>query len=115
MRMFPLFLILVLVLMAGSALAANQSDGSLGLSLTQGMYCDMKGLFSSNIGKIVGLLVALMGLLKIIQGSTGMGIAFIMGGAAVTMLPSLIESFLGGVGAAVGGFSNRSTIQAPDC
>lgn len=114
MRTILLFTGLALLLTAGTAVAQS-TDGSLGAQLTVGLYCDMKALFRSNVGLIVGLVVALMGLLKLIQGNTGLGILFILGGAAVTSLPSIIESFLGGVGSAVSGFSDRPGIEAPKC
>ncbi len=41
--------------------------------------------------------MALYGLVQIIQGHSAAGLTLIIGGAVVTLLPNLIESFMGGL------------------
>lgn len=86
-----MFLVLMFVALASAGYAI---DGS---TLSQQVYCDVKGIFSGSLGLLVGFGVALYGLLSIIKGNTASGILMIMAGAAVTMLPNIVESSLGGV------------------
>ncbi len=114
MRIFPLLLVASFVLATGTVLAQT-TDGTMATTLTIGMYCDLKGIFSGKIGLLVGFVIALMGLMKLIQGNTSTGILFILAGAAVSWAPALIETFLNGVGSAVSGFSERPQLDKPDC
>jgi hypothetical protein len=108
--------VLVFVAFAGMASAMEvvgelPANGGLAIGLTQNLYCDMKGLLSGSVGLMIGFAVALLGLMKIIQGSTGTGIIFILMGAAVTALPNIVESTIGGIGSVL--YENDISTRAP--
>lgn len=76
-------------------------DTSLGTTLAQSIWCDMKSVFDGSVGLLVGFGVALLGLWQVVQGKGMAGVLLIAGGAAVSQLPALIESTLQGMGSAL--------------
>ena len=108
---------LTLLLIATTALAAEPTGTPSGLALSQQVYCDIKSLFSGQLGLLAGFGIALYGLMQIVQGSTGPGVFLIAGGAVVTLLPNLIESFMGGVGGVLTstGISNSGNFSPQGC
>ena len=102
-RNYPIFLLLTALaaLLVIPALAVEFSDAAAvdGVSLGIAMYCATQGLLSGTLGLLVGFSIALYGLYLITTGAGGFGIFLIVCGPLVTMLPSLIESSLSGLGA----------------
>ncbi|MFZ2586798.1 MAG: hypothetical protein WAZ18_01545 [Alphaproteobacteria bacterium] len=107
-----ILLTLTLLFIATTALAADPATIPTGLELSKSVYCDIKSLFNGSLGLLAGFAIALYGLFQIIQGSTSGGIFFIVAGAAVTMLPNLIESTLGGLKGVLGGISTGGGFDA---
>lgn len=114
MRVLPVTL--GLFWLAGTAVAAT-ADGQMGVQLTQTLYCDTKSLIGGNIGLLVGLGIALLGLYKLTQGGGFGAVILIAVGATVTAVPSLIESSLSGLGGILqgAGISNSSKPTSVKC
>ena len=102
-RNYPIFLLLAalaaFMAMPAIALASSHPTTLDGVSLGIAMYCATQGLLSGTLGLLVGFSIALYGLYLITTGAGGFGIFLIVCGPLVTMLPSLIESSLSGLGA----------------
>lgn len=104
--------VIAVLLLAGVAIAMEPTSGVDSVALTQGMYCDIKGLLGGKIGMLIGFGVALLGLMKMIQGNVGGGVLFIVFGVLVTWLPNLIEGTLGGLGGVL--YDAGISTHAPD-
>lgn len=93
-------LMLAFVLLAGNALAADTAtDGTVGLKLAQGLFCDTKNLLEGYLGLTLGLLLVLSGIWSLTSGgSPKTAFTLILFGALITSLPSLIISTMEGFG-----------------
>jgi hypothetical protein len=94
------------------------TSGALSKQLSQDLYCQSKKLLSGNIGLLIGVVIALFGLYQMAGGNLMGGLVLLVCGALVTALPSLVESFLTGVGSVLstGGTSlGATTFKPPSC
>ena len=116
MRLWILVLLLV-GLGVGAAYAdtssTTQTNGQLGLQLSQELYCQMKSAFTSNTGLFAGLCIAVFGLWKLLSGNMSGGLILIVSGALLTALPSLAQSFLNGLGMALSGIATQTSVSPP--
>lgn len=83
---------LALLLLIEPAFAASETTGS---GLSKRMYCYVFNIFSGQIGLLIGLIIATIGLWRMISGKgfTG-GLFLILVGALLSSLTSIIESGL---------------------
>ncbi|HEX2859329.1 MAG TPA: hypothetical protein VHP58_03930 [Alphaproteobacteria bacterium] len=74
----------------------SQTDGQIALSLSQQLYCQSKNVLASNLGLLIGVVMALAGLYRMVSGNLAGGMIMLICGALITALPSLVESAMKG-------------------
>jgi murein DD-endopeptidase MepM/ murein hydrolase activator NlpD len=115
MKYLPLLFVIIGAMLICPDIWANPA----GVGLSKRLTCYVFYLIEiSYIGLLLGFCIALYGLWTIIQGNSGWGIGFIIGGAIVTMLPALTTTFLQGTQdvlnqqhIATGGTHIRATVE----
>lgn len=91
------FWLVLALTVAGVALAQLGVAEDAGVGLSKRLICYTFSTIGGTIGLLVGFGISLYGLWTIIGGKTGLGLAIILGGAAVTAIPSLVATGLGGL------------------
>lgn len=74
----------------------GKTDNQIAMSLSQQLYCQSKNVLAGNLGLLLGLGLALMGLYQMVSGNLVGGLILLICGALITALPSLVESTMKG-------------------
>lgn len=78
--------------------AASTSDGAISEMLSAEMYCSIGRMLEGNLGLILGLVLVFIALWSMINGAKiVVALPFIILGALITALPSLVESTFDGL------------------
>ena len=107
-KLLLLGLTAIYLMVAGDVLAAEQSLG-------KEFYCDTVKLITGSIGTMMGLLIALLGLMVFsLSGKVG-GIIVMIVGVSVTAFPGIFEGFLSGMSAFTSGDDNKVFELSKSC
>ena len=98
MMLFAGFVAILFTMMPEMANASAPAGGA-GSSTAD----DLQTLITGNIGTLVGLGIALLGLYTWLVQQSSWGVIMIIGGVAVTAFPGLFQSMQGGFSAAFSG------------
>lgn len=83
---------------------------------SKAVYCGARSVLASNLGLMLGLLLAATGLYSMItKGVSAHALATIIAGALLTSLPGLIESLFGGVVGVLGPLTTLTSLNIPSC
>lgn len=113
-----LMLLATLLALPMTAMAASVMDPSttVAIEYSKEVYCGARDILASNLGLMLGFILAATGLYSMItKGVSAGALATIIAGALLTSLPGIIENFLSGTQKILGSLTTTKTFIVPSC